>query len=200
MTMTDILDLNRRAVQRSTEIVEQVRADDWDAPTPCSEWTLRRLVEHMTAQHHGFATAAEGEVADTRAWLEVPLQDPRRGYAESVERVLAAFAGDGVLEREFWLPEIHPKMRFPAARAIGFHFLDYVVHGWDVAAAIGIPAGYDTDLLERAEEVARTEVPEGPSRERPGAAFRPALAVSEQDSAEDRMLAVLGRDPKWSRR
>ncbi|MFG2193636.1 TIGR03086 family metal-binding protein [Streptomyces sp. NPDC048639] len=199
MTMTDILDLNRRAVRRSAEIVTQVRAGDWDAATPCSEWTLRRLVEHMTAQHHGFAAAAEGEVSDTSAWREVPLEDPWRGYADSVERVLAAFAADGVLEREFWLPEIHPKMRFPAARAIGFHFLDYVVHGWDVAAAIGIPAGYDAELVERAEEVARTEVPEGPSRERPGAAFRPALAASDQDGAEDRMLAVLGRDPKWSR-
>ncbi|MGV9566389.1 TIGR03086 family metal-binding protein [Streptomyces sp. NPDC003480] len=194
----NIRDLNRRAVLRSAEIVAEVRDDQWDAPTPCAGWTLRRLMAHMTAQHLGFAAAAAGETSDTSVWEEKPLEDPGRAYADAVGRVLDAFAADGVLERDFWLPEIHPKMRFAAARAISFHFLDYVVHGWDVAASLGIPAAYDADLVDAAAEVARTEVPEGPARERPGAAFRPPLALTGRESAEDRLLAVLGRDPEWS--
>jgi uncharacterized protein (TIGR03086 family) len=193
-----IRDLDRRAVLRSAEIVTEVRDDQWDVPTPCAGWTLRRLLAHMTAQHLGFAAAAGGETSDASVWEEKPSRDPGRAYADAVGAVLDAFAADGVPEREFWLPEIHPKMRFPGARAIGFHFLDYVVHGWDVAASLGIPAAYDADLLDAAAEVARTEVPEGPARERPGAAFRPPLALSGRESAEDRLLLVLGRDPEWS--
>lgn len=194
----DFRTLDRRAVERSAEIVAQVRDDQWDVETPCAGWTLRRLLDHMTAQHLGFAAAARGEVSDASMWEEKPLDDPGRAYAEAVEKVLAAFSADGVLEREFWLPEIHPKVRFPAARAMSFHFLDYVVHGWDVAASLGIPAAYDADLVEAAAEVARTEVPVGPARERPGASFRPPLALTGHGSAEDRLLAVLGRDPAWS--
>src|ERR1700685_3712749 len=52
--------------------------------------------------------------------------------------VLAAFAADGVLDRAFTLPEISPERRFPAPQAIGFHFIDYVVHGWDVARSLGL--------------------------------------------------------------
>ncbi|MEU6479377.1 TIGR03086 family metal-binding protein [Streptomyces sp. NPDC047017] len=197
-TEQDYRALDRRAVRRSAEIVAQVRDDQWDLDTPCEGWTLRRLLDHMTAQHLGFAAAARGEVSDTSVWQEKPLADPGRAYAEAVDEVLTAFAADGVPEREFWLPEIHPKLRFPATRALSFHFLDYVVHGWDVAASLGVPAAYDADLVEAAADVARTEVPVGPARERPGASFRPSLDLSGHRGAEDRLLAVLGRDPAWS--
>lgn len=193
-----IQELDRRAVLRSAEIVAQVRDGQWDDPTPCGTWSLRRLLAHMTAQHLGFAAAAEGGPVDEAVWQETPLDDPRRAYADSVDRVLDAFAADGVLDREVVLPWIHPTFGFAAPRAIGFHLVDYVVHGWDVAASLGIRAAYDEDLVLAAAEVARKEVPEGPSRERPGASFRPAVELAGAASAEDRLLAALGRDPRWS--
>lgn len=198
-----VREFDRRAVLRSAEIVARAGDDQWDAPTPCGDWTLRRLLAHMTAQHLGFAAAAEAAVADGRTadpavWREVPLNDPGRAYADSVKRVLHAFAADGVLDTEFVLPEIHPTMRFAARRAIGFHLVDYVLHGWDVAASLGFPAAYDDDLTAAAAEVARAEVPVGPSRERPDASFAPPVGLSGPTTAEDELLAYLGRDPLWS--
>ncbi|MFH8515276.1 TIGR03086 family metal-binding protein [Streptomyces gelaticus] len=193
-----IRELDRRAVLRSAEIVAQARDGQWDDPTPCGTWSLRRLLAHMTAQHLGFAAAAGGGPVDEAVWQEKPLDDPRRAYADSVDRVLEAFAADGVLDRTVVLPWIHPTMQFAAPRAIGFHLVDYVVHGWDVAASLGIPSAYDEDLVLAAAEVARKEVPTGPSRERPGASFRPAVEPAGPGSAEDRLLAFLGRDPRWS--
>ncbi|MCX5108779.1 TIGR03086 family metal-binding protein [Streptomyces sp. NBC_00378] len=192
-----VRELDRRAVLRSAEIVALARDDQWDAPTPCGGWSLRRLLAHMAAQHLGFAAAAGGGPVDEAVWQETPLDDPRRAYADSVDRVLDAFAADGVLDRTVVLPWIHPTMTFAAPRAIGFHLVDYVVHGWDVAASLGIPAAYDEDLVLAAAEVARKEVPSGPSRERPGASFRPAVELAGPASAEDRLLASLGRDPWW---
>ncbi|MCQ9131377.1 TIGR03086 family metal-binding protein [Streptomyces hilarionis] len=193
-----VQELDRRAVLRSAQIVARIRDDQWDAPTPCGDWTLRRLLAHMTAQHLGFAAAADGGPVDESVWRETPLADPRGAYAASVHRVLDAFAADGVLEREFVLPWIHPTMRFAAPRAIGFHLVDYVVHGWDVAVSAGLPAAYDDDLVAAAAEVAVKEVPVGPSRERPGAAFAPPVEPAGSTSAADRLLASLGRDPRWS--
>jgi uncharacterized protein (TIGR03086 family) len=200
VTKDTVRELDRRAVLRSAEIVAQVGDDQWDLPTPCGDWTLRRLLAHMTAHHLGFAAAAAGGPADPAVWREDPLDDPGRAYADSVERVLAAFAADGVLDRTFVLPEIHPTMAFSAPRAMSFHFVDYVVHGWDVAAALGIPAGYDDDLVAGATEVSIREVPVGASRERPGASFRPSVELTGPSGAEDRLLAFLGRNPRWSPR
>lgn len=195
--MVDIRELDRRALELTVGLVRQVRADQLGGPTPCSAWTLRQLLEHMIGQHHGFAAAADGETADRSVFAPVPLgPDWSAQYAGSVARVTAAFAADGVLERRLWLPEIRDGIGFPAPLAIGFHFLDYVVHGWDVAAAIGVPYDPAPDLVE--ETLARaSQVPDGPPRMQPGAAFRPKLTAPETASSLDRLLAALGRSPAW---
>lgn len=193
----DIRDLNRRTLATTIEIVDAVRADQLDLPTPCAEWTLRQLLGHMIGQHYGFAAAARGETSDSSVWADRPPgPDLHAAYAAAVAGVTAAFAEEGMLERRLWLPEIRDGMRFPAAMAIGFHFLDYVVHGWDVARSIGRDPGLDPDLVSAALAVA-VQVPDGDARLAPGAAFRPGIPVPGDATEMDRLLAVLGRSPDW---
>ena len=98
----------------------------------------------MIGQHYGFAASARGETSDLSVWADRPAgADLHAAYAAAVADVTAAFAEDGVLDRRLWLPEIRDGARFPATMAIGFHFLDYVVHGWDVARSIGSDPGFD---------------------------------------------------------
>ena len=88
----------------------------------------------MTAQHDGWAAAAAGDDGDLSRWQPgPPAADPVQEYAAAAGRVLAAFGADGVLDREFVLAELSPLLRFPAAEAISFHFIDYLVHGRDLA-------------------------------------------------------------------
>ena len=200
MTGTDVRDLDARAVRASVEVVSALTAGDLGRPTPCAEWTLGDLLAHMTAQHNGFAAAAAGRGADPAVWkASTPAADPVTEYAVAAELVIAAFAELGVLERGFALPEIIPGVEFPAAQAISFHFIDYVVHGWDVARALGVPYVLDADLVRAALPVAEA-VPDGERRLRPGVAFRPRLAGSADADADgmDRILALLGRSPTWS--
>jgi uncharacterized protein (TIGR03086 family) len=192
-----MLDLHRRALGRSVELVDLVRDDQWDLPTPCTAWTLRQLVTHMIQENRGFAAAAGGETVDRSPWTDPVGADLRGGYAESAERVVAAFNADGVLDRAFWLPLISDTMTFPARQAISFHLLDYVVHGWDVAAAVGYPLVIDDDLVAVTIDIAEKEVPDTPRRERPDASFRPPIHVPLEASAQERMLAMLGRPPHW---
>jgi uncharacterized protein (TIGR03086 family) len=196
----DYRDLDARAVRASVEVVSEVTAVDLGRPTPCAEWTLGDLLAHMTVQHNGFAAAAAGRGADPEVWkASAPATDPVTEYGMAAELVIAAFAAPGVLERGFALPEIIPGVEFPAAQAISFHFIDYVVHGWDVARALGLPYGLDAALVEAALPVAEA-VPDGERRLRPGAAFRPRLSspVDAGAGAMDRILALLGRSPTWS--
>ncbi|MFY1587135.1 TIGR03086 family metal-binding protein [Micromonospora sp. WMMD734] len=193
--VVDIQELNRRAVRQSVEIVSSAREEQWDLPTPCAQWNLRQLLAHMTAQNNGFAAAADGETEDDSVWREQPTADPGGDYLRSAERVISAFDGPDVMGREFWLPEIRRVGGFPARMAISFHFLDYVVHGWDVGAALGAPPKFDDDIVEAALEVTRRAVPVGPSRSLPGSPFAPPLP--EEGSDQDRLLRLLGRSPAW---
>jgi uncharacterized protein (TIGR03086 family) len=111
--------------------------------------------------------------------------------------VVAAFAADGVLTRRFTLPEISTEITFEAPRAIGFHFIDYLAHGWDVARSIGVEYTPEPDLVAAGLPIAEA-VPDGDIRRQPGSAFAPGLAISADSSTWDRVLALLGRSPAWS--
>jgi uncharacterized protein (TIGR03086 family) len=196
--VSDIVALDARVVRASVQAVSQVRAADLARPTPCGDWTLAELIAHMTGQHDGFAAAAAGGGADLARWRSAgAATGPVGEYAAAAGRVLAAFAADGVLDGRFALPEIHPELRFPATQAIGFHLVDYVVHGWDVARSLGWP-GYvlDPDLLGTALLIARS-VPDDERRRRPAAAFAPRVPAEDSLSPLDQIVALLGRRPQW---
>jgi uncharacterized protein (TIGR03086 family) len=197
--MTDIRDLNARAVRDSMDIVRQVQLTDLARPTPCEGWTLADLLGHMTVQHHGFAAAARGDGADLKHWEFAPAgADAVPRYLAASEDVLAAYAAlDDSLGTVFDLPEfqIDPP-RFPARVAIGFHFIDYVVHGWDVAAALGVGFELRPGLADEAVRISLA-VPNGDNRTADGAAFIPALDIAEDVSALDKILLHLGRTPDW---
>ncbi|MDQ4037789.1 MAG: TIGR03086 family metal-binding protein [Actinomycetota bacterium] len=197
MAATDLRDLHARAVGASVAVVAQVSADNLDRPTPCGDWTLAELLAHMTVQHDGFAAAAVGNGGDPALWEVQPLgADPVGAYAAAADRVVAAFAQDGVLDQEFALPEISPLTTFPARQAIGFHLIDYVVHGWDVAKTIDVALVLDQEVLDVAAEIAQA-VPDGEQRLRPGAAFAPGLPIADDAPLLDRIVAHLGRSPAW---
>jgi uncharacterized protein (TIGR03086 family) len=193
----DIVALDAQVVRASVDLVAQLTAQDLARPTPCADWTLHGLLRHMIAQHHGFAAAAGGD-GDLARWRLQPFgKDPAATYRASAECVLAAFAADGVLDRGFLLPEIKQGLMFPARQAISFHFVDYVVHSWDVAQALGLPVHLDPALLGAALSVAEA-VPGGDARLAPGAAFAPRVAWSG-GSRLDQVVAILGRSPDWDR-
>ncbi|WP_454195021.1 TIGR03086 family metal-binding protein [Nocardia sp. Marseille-Q1738] len=191
----ELRDRHARAVGVSVAAVARVRPEQLGNETPCAGWHLQDLLEHMIAQNHGFAAAARGG-DDPAIWTVRRSADPVADYRASADDVLAAFAADDVFRRTLQLPEILPGYGFPAARAIGFHLVDSVVHAWDVARSIGDTITLDADVAEEALRVALA-VPDGPERSAPGTAFAPGLVVPEGTSVLDRTLLVLGRAPNW---
>lgn len=182
------------AVRTSAGIVSQATPADLARRTPCAGWLLGDLLAHMTAQHRGFTAAAEGQTSLT-PWQVRSEDEPVEAYRSAAAHVREVFARPGILERRFFLPEIAADRTFPATRAIGFHFLDYVVHSWDVAKALGTTVQFAPDLLDAALTIAKA-VPGGSARLAPRAAFAPALPW-RGGSQLDTILALLGRSPTW---
>jgi uncharacterized protein (TIGR03086 family) len=191
----DLVALHRAAVRASIDAVEQIDSRrDLSRPTPCVAWTLHGLLAHMVTQHQGFAAASRGGTSISD-WLLVGLEpDPVAQYRSAAEELLAEFARGNVLGREFVLAEFTARQRFSGAQAVSFHFIDYVVHAWDVARSLGTTVTFNPDVIEAALIVAKT-VPGGPARTRRGAAFAPALAWPS--GGLDEILAILGRSPHW---
>lgn len=191
--------MHRQALRTAEEITGRIGSTPLDVATPCGEWTLRRLLEHMVGQNHGFAAAARGETKDRSVFDDRPVgDDPAGVFAASAADVAAAFSESGALDRRWWLPEIREERAFHATVAIGFHFVDTVVHGWDVARAVGVDAKFDPEVLAAALVVAAA-VPTGESRLAEGAAFGPEVADGGTGDPLDRIVAILGRSPRWPR-
>ena len=116
---------------------------------------------------------------------------PAGVYADAATEVLDAFAGADVLEASFALPELGPGAAFPGTMAIGFHHVDYVVHGWDVARALGRSYELPDEVVAAAVPLAFV-VPDGDFRTADGAVFGPAVPSTGESGDLDRILAHLG--------
>jgi uncharacterized protein (TIGR03086 family) len=187
---------HRIVVEQSIATVSAVAPADLNRPTPCAGWDLAELLRHMVAQHRGFATALRGDGRDLSAWtLPETGAEALELHASTAAEVLAAFE-DVEPEQPVWLPELTTEAPFAADRVRGFHLIDYVVHTWDVARAVG----HDYDLDPRAEAAALRiafEVPNTSARGTPGALFGRVVSVEPAATPLERILGYLGRDPGW---
>jgi uncharacterized protein (TIGR03086 family) len=200
----NILELHRRSVAGLRPVVDRVTPADLDRPTPCAGWDLRALLEHMTGQDRGFAAAVRasrtGDDVDASAFAPHPLgPSPAATLAEGLDEVVAAFAAaaDGlVLMAEF-------DRRVPAPIVVQMHLIDTLVHGWDVAATLGVQDDYVTRLdaeVVGAALAMSEQIPDDEYRETPGASFAHALPAPQDADPWTRVLTLLGRDPAWQPR
>ena len=202
-TVSDVRPVHRAAVLASIDVVGVVTRDDLRRPTPCAGWNLLDLLAHMTVQHHGFAAAARGGGDSPTVWesarvADAVAADPGGTYAAAAADVLDAFAAHRVLDAAFALPELGPGASFPGALAIGFHFVDFVVHGWDVAQSIGAHFALPENVVAAVLPLVFA-VPDGEYRTMDGAPFGPAIAAPDNATDLDRIVSHLGRSPDWKR-
>ncbi len=188
---------DRRALELAGAVIESVSPADLELPTPCPPWSLADLLRHMISQNKRFAAVARGEDADAAAPLEgSPLgAAPAAEYWASADLVTAAFTAPGTMERQVDLAELAgPPL--PAPVVIGFHFTDFLVHGWDVARSIGAAFEPPADLTAAALGLAR-RIPDTPQTRGPGAPFGREVDVPEGSDDFGRLLGVVGRSPHW---
>jgi uncharacterized protein (TIGR03086 family) len=183
--------LHRRALDAVTDLLTALTPADLDRPSPCAGWDLRQLLAHMVGQNLGFAAAAEHD-AGVEAFAARPVDDdPRGAWAGSADRVADALAAAVAGERTVLLAEFPAFGRLPASIALHMQLLDTVVHGWDVATALGVPYRPDDELVATTLDVARM-VPAGAERDRPGASFGQVVDAATDDPWLE-ALHLLGR-------
>ncbi len=195
--MNTIQILHAQAVQLTVDAAQPITPDQLTRKTPCAEWNLAELLDHMTVQNNGFAAAAAGIGQDDALWITgTQRDDPVGDYLKSATVVTAAFAESGVMHRQFALPELSRDQTFIGSQAIAMHLVDSLVHAWDVARTIGQDIDPDEELTDLALQIAE-QVPDADDRSLPGSPFGPRTEPPANATGLDRTLALLGRSPQW---
>ena len=145
-TGPDLVHTYRRSVRWWAQQSAGVADDQWDLPTPCSDWTVRDLVNHVVGEDLWTAPLMRGHtIADVGARLEGDLlgDDPRSTAAS------AAIEAIGVVEET--LP-LHGTVHLSYGEESMDEYVrqlvaDHLIHGWDLAAATGRDRTLDPGLV-----------------------------------------------------
>jgi len=188
----DPIAMCERTLQGAERMVASLRPDELSKPTPCSEWNVRQVVEHMTGVNWAFAGAAggqrpEGGGAGHGGGAAASGDDVAGAYAASARAALAAWSAPGTLERTLTLPF----GQMPGAQAIGFNIGDQLMHTWDLSKATGRDRTLDPEVSEAVLERVRQFLT--PEARGPGRPFGPEMPCPESAPIHDRLAAFLGR-------
>jgi uncharacterized protein (TIGR03086 family) len=166
--------------------VNRVNPDDLVGPTPCTEFDVRTLLNHMIGNMRMAASAARGEKAELPEGDQFG-SDPGEAYKERRQELLGAVRAAGALERDWQLPfgTLNGSMMATIV------FMEHLTHGWDVAKATGQDTTMPDDLVAECMTLA---LPMDEMLRTPGVCG-PAIDVSESASPQDRFVAFMGRTP-----
>ncbi len=174
----DVLDLYGRASEWTLGNVAGA-TDKLDSTTPCDDWDVRRLMNHMLDTQHYFVGAARGEDVSPPSPNPPDLlgDDPVADFDRARSETLSVLGGAGVIEK--------------TGPSLGIAFSDQLLHGWDLAKATGQDATMPDGLAAAAYEMIHGRFTD---EQRKGV-FGPEVPVADDASAQDKLLAYTGRNP-----
>lgn len=186
--MSTIPELYRRALEAFGGQLRAVHDDQWSHPTPCVDWSVRDLANHVIGENRWLPPMLAGKtVAEVGDAFDGDLlgQDPAGAWDEAAREALAAIQDPGALERT-----VHLSFGdFPGRFYLGQVLSDHVIHSWDLARAIGGNEELDPELVRFTydEMVPQFE------QWRSAGAFGPKVDVPGDADLQTKLLAEAGR-------
>lgn len=194
MTPDDALLPLATVLDDAAELVAAVAPGQWELPTPCTEWTVRQLVNHLVGGNRLFTRVLRGEQLPPpeqlgrRAAEDQLGDDPAKAFRTSADDLLAAFEAPEVLQQTFTVPA----GTLPGPAVVHLRTVEILVHGWDLARAVGRTPPFPDHLAEAELQVSRELLGRLPEGRQP---FAPSRPVADDAPALDRLAALLGRTP-----
>jgi uncharacterized protein (TIGR03086 family) len=168
--------------------VRAIRPEQWENPTPCSEWDVRELVNHLVVEQLWAPLLLDGATVDDvgdRFGGDQLGDDPVAAWERAAAAAREAFAAPGVLRRSV-------ELSYGSRPADGYcqeMTMDLTAHAWDLARGIGVDEHLDEHLVRHVLSFVEPQVEQLAGT---GLFGRP-VEVSENADVQTRLLAVLGR-------
>jgi uncharacterized protein (TIGR03086 family) len=164
------------------DVVGGIAPDQLERPTPCSEFTVRGVLEHMIGGATAFAAAYRGETP-----AEPDLSDVLAGFGPALQDLAGSISAPGALERTV----AAPFGEVSGDTFARFVVLDGLVHGWDMATATGQAYDPPDELVAAADAFARQAI--DPLRD--GQTFAAEVEPASDATPIERLAAYTGRRP-----
>jgi uncharacterized protein (TIGR03086 family) len=177
-------------------LIDRVRDEQLTAATPCSDMSLDALIAHLGGLSLAFTAAARkefGPLTDTPPEMgEAPEDGWRTSYPSRLAGLAAAWRDPAAWEGMSRAGGVD----FPADVGGMIALTEVVVHGWDVAAAAGLPYQVDGETLAAVHGHLGAFTADGPVE----GLFAAPVPVPAEAPLLDRVIAMTGRDPAWRQR
>lgn len=176
-----------RAVDTARPVIRGIAPDQLTGTTPCAEYDVRRLLNHLMQVVIGFRRVAAKqrmELGDQ----DVLADDWRAQFDTESRRLIEAWSAPGALEGE------SAGLGLPQSVTVQLVLVDLVVHSWDLARATGQPVRPDPELVDLLFPTCQRMALTG----RTMGAFGPEVEVPADAPTFDRLLGIVGRDPSWT--
>ena len=172
----DLLDLYDRASAWTNSKVEGA-TEKLDATTPCDEWDVRTLLNHMLETQRYFLGSAQGQDVSPPSTSppELLSEQPADDFARARREMLDVYGEPGVIEK--------------TGPSLGIAFSDLLLHGWDLAKATGQDTTLDPELVDACWTVINPQM----ELLRGSGMFGNQLDVPDTADDQTKLLAVLGR-------
>lgn len=164
-----------RALDQAGDVLASIQHAELGRPTPCGEWTVRELADHLAAAPEHFLQQARGEEVDWSARAEV---------------VDGGWAGHFRAEADDLIHHWHGQPADAVAQA-DWQTAEIGVHTWDLVQALGHAQELDEEVAERGLAFLQ----QGLTSENRGDAFGPEVEAPEGAGAYERLAAFAGRTP-----
>src|SRR4051812_43512887 len=175
-----------RVLNDAHAMIATVSAGDVSKPTPCTDWDVKGLTDHMigVVQRFGafFAAAPATAPADQSS-------DPSGAYRQAMDGLLQAARAPGALDKTLSLPF----GEMPGRQALGIVIGDQSIHTCDLAKALGKPFTMDEGIASATLGVLHQLITA--DRRGPGKGFAEEVSCPADAPAQDRLLAFSGRQP-----
>ncbi|MBB5915199.1 uncharacterized protein (TIGR03086 family) [Nocardia transvalensis] len=186
----DVLAASHRAL---AEAVAGIGADQWQLPTPCSDWTVTQVVQHAAGDQRAYAKfLGVGTGPDYDPFAPSGALDGSAADLIATALEETATAWSTVADDTESVPTPLPHGALPTPVAAVMCALDAAVHAWDIAIATGQPSPLDDEIATHLLTAATGLVE--PLRQ--WGAYAAIVDAEPADTAVDRLLRYLGRTPR----
>ncbi|WP_395570383.1 TIGR03086 family metal-binding protein [Streptomyces sp. BK79] len=177
------------AARQTVPVVRGIGDDALIVPTPCADYDVRALVDHLhhvVVQFQELAAKREADFSTTPSTVR-PDTDWRAEFARETGALVTAWAAPGAEEGT------SGQLGLPARTVAHMALLDLTVHAWDLAVATGQPYEADPEVVAELVDAVEAMAPQA----REYGVFGPEVPVPARATALERVLAMTGRDPRW---
>lgn len=176
--------------EASRVITELPLAGAWQRPTPCADWTVHDVLNHLTAEHLWAPHLLRGETLDevgTRYDGDLLGQDPQGAWRRAATGSVLSWAEadpDGSVQTTMG--------PLPTQEYAAQMLVDLTVHAWDLARGVGVRPHLVAEAVEASLAYEKPRV----AAQGVSGLFAPPVPT-ESESRVDQLVALLGRDPDW---